>query len=94
MPRPREIPTDDRLLSAAEAGAICKVSRSRFDGYVKRFPLLMRGRRLVQATPGGRGTMRYLKSAVIAHLHLELTAERDPTPETDDVVAFTEQEAS
>lgn len=61
---------------------------------MKRFPLLMRGRRLVQATPGGRGTMRYLKSSVIAHLHLELTAERDPTAEADDVVASTEQEAS
>src|SRR5690606_17687077 len=31
MPRPRELPSDDCLLSAAEAGAICKVSRSRFD---------------------------------------------------------------
>ena len=94
MPRPRELPTDDCLLSAAEAGAICKVSRSRWDGYSQRFPLLLRGRRLVQATPGGRGTMRWLKSAVIAHLHLELASEREPTPETDDVVASTELEAS
>lgn len=94
MPRPRELPTEDCLLSAAEAGAICKVSRSRFDCYVKRFPLLIRGRRLVQVTPGGRGTMRYLKSAVIAHLHLELTAERKPTREADDAVASAEQEAS
>lgn len=94
MPRPRELPTHDCLLSAAEAGAICKVSRSRFDGYAKRFTLLLRGRRLVQATPGGRGTIRYLKSAVIAHLHLELACEREPTPEIDDAVASTEQEAS
>ena len=94
MPRPRELPTDDCLLSAAETGAICKVSRSRLDGYVKRFPLLMRGRRLVQVTPGGRGTIRYLKSAVIAHLHLELASDREPTPDTDHVVASTEQEAS
>ncbi len=94
MPRPRELPNEDCLLSAAEAGAICKVSRSRWDSYVARFPLLMRGRRLVQVTPGGRGTMRYLRSAVIAHLHLELSADREPTPDTDDVVASTEQEAS
>lgn len=94
MPRPRELPTEDCLLSAAEAGAICKVSRSRFDAYVRRFPLLMRGRRLVQVTPGGRGTIRYLKSAVIAHLHLELVSEREPAAEADDVVASTEQEAS
>lgn len=94
MPRPRELPADDCLLSAAEAGAICKVSRSRFDAYAKRFPLLIRGRRLVQVTPGGRGTMRYLKSAVIAHLHIELSAYREPTPETDDVVPSTEQEAT
>jgi hypothetical protein len=94
MPRPRELPTDDCLLSAAEAGAICKVSRSRWDSYSKRFPLLIRGRRLVQATPGGRGTIRYLKSAVIAHLHLELACERESTPETDDAVDRTEQEVS
>ena len=94
MPRPRELPAEDCLLSAAEAGAICKVSRSRWDSYSKRFPLLMRGRRLVQVTPGGRGTMRYLKSAVIAHLHLELSGEREPAPETDDVVASAEQEAT
>ena len=73
---------------------MCKVSRSRFDAYAKRFPLLMRGRRLVQATPGGRGTIRYLKSAVIAHLHLELACERESTPETDDAVDPAEQEAS
>lgn len=94
MPRPRELPADDRLLSAAEAGAICKVSRSRWDGYAARFPLLMRGRRLVQVTPGGRGTMRWLKSAIIAHLHTELASEREPTPETDDAVASTEEAVS
>ena len=94
MPRARELPADDRLLSAGEAGAMCKVSRSRWDSYSARFQLLLRGRRLVQVTPGGRGTMRWLKSAVIAHLHLELASEREPAPETDDVVASTEQEAS
>ena len=94
MPRSRELPTDDCLLAAGEACGLCKVSRSRWDGYSKRFPLLLRGRRLVQVTPGGRGTMRWLKSAVIAHLHLELSADRQPTPETDDVVASTELEAS
>lgn len=94
MPRPRELPTDDCLLSAAEAGAICKVSRSRWDGYVARFTLLRRGRRLVQVTPGGRGTIRYLKSAVIAHLHLELACEREATPETSDAADRAEQEVS
>jgi len=91
MPRPRELPADDCLLSALEAGAICKVSRSRWDCYSKRFPLLMRGRRLVQASPGGRGTMRWLKSAIVAHLHIELTADRAPTPVA---VAPDETEAS
>lgn len=66
---------------------MCKVSRSRWDSYVARFTLLMRGRRLVQVTPRGRGTMRYLKSAVIAHLHLELASERDRAPEPDEVLA-------
>ena len=94
MPRPRELPTDDCLLAAGEACGLCKVSRSRWDGYSKRFPLLLRGRRLVQVTPGGRGTMRWLKSAVIAHLHFELTSERERTSETDDVAASVEQEAT
>lgn len=78
MPRPRPMPLDDTLLSAAEAGAICKVTRSRWDRYSQRFPTLVRGRRLVQVTPGGRGTMRWLKSAVIEHLHRELPRDRPP----------------
>lgn len=80
MPRPRQVQIDDCLLSAEEAGAICKVSRSRWDSYSKRFPLLVRGRRLLQVTPGGRGTMRWLKSAVVSHIVFELTSDRAPTP--------------
>jgi hypothetical protein len=38
--------------------------------------------------------MRWLKSAIIAHLHLELASEREPTPEAGDAVASAEQEAS
>jgi len=80
MPRPLPLPLDDCLCSASEAGAICKVSRSRWDSYVRRFSALLRGRRLVQATPGGRGTMRWLKSALIEHLHRELSCRRPDAP--------------
>lgn len=80
MPRPRILPTEDGLLSAAEASGLVKVSRSRWDAYVKRFPTLLRGRRLVRVNAEGKGVMRYLKSAVIEHIHLELANDRPPTP--------------
>ena len=52
---------------------------------------------LVYENPNGavmRALEAEIKSAVIAHLHLELSGEREPAPETDDVVASTEQEAT
>lgn len=78
MPRPRILPTDDALLTAAEAGTLVHVSRSRWDAYWRRYEALVRGRRIVRANPNGKGVSRWLKSAVIQHIHLELTSERDP----------------
>ncbi len=78
MPRPRPLPSDDALLSAAEAAALVKVSRSRWDGYSRRFSALVRGRRVVQANPEGPGVTRWLRSAVIEHMHRELVRDRKP----------------
>ncbi len=78
MPRQRPLPLEDLLLNATEACAICKVSRSRWDGYAKRFPALVRGCRIVQVNPTGKGVARWLKSAVIEHIHRELPREREP----------------
>ncbi len=80
MPRPRPYPLDDALLSAEEACALVHVSRSRWDAYARRFHVLLRGQRLLQVTPGGRGSMRWLKSAVIEHMHTELAREREAAP--------------
>lgn len=77
MPRPRPLPLDDALLNAAEASALVKVSRSRWDAYVERFPALRRGRRIVQVNPTGKGVARYLRSAVVEHVHHELPRERE-----------------
>lgn len=77
MPRPRPLPPEDALLSAAEASALVKVSRSRWDAYVKRFPTLLRGRRLVRVNAEGRGVMRYLRTAVVEHIHLDLPCDRE-----------------
>jgi len=85
VPRQRQLPTDDALLSAGEACALVHVSRSRWDAYAKRFPALIRGRRLVQANPNGKGVYRWLRSAVIEHMHDEL--ERDRAPELVEVPA-------
>jgi len=86
MPRPRQLPLEDALLSAAEACALVKVSRSRWDTYARRFKALTRGRRVVQANPAGKGVVRWLRSAVIEHIHLELTFDRAETPVADGVV--------
>ncbi|MFO0931977.1 MAG: hypothetical protein U1E39_04630 [Planctomycetota bacterium] len=81
MPRPRILPTDDALLTAAEAGALVHVSRSRWDAYWRRYEALVRGRRIVRANPNGKGVSRWLKSAVIHHMHCELASDRDATSE-------------
>lgn len=94
MPRARQLPPDDALLDKEEARTLVKVSDSRWDGYWKRFPALVRGSRIVRVNPKGQGVRRWLHSAVVEHLHLELASEREPVPEADDVVASTEQEAS
>lgn len=82
MPRPRPLPPEDALLSAAEASALVHVSRSRWDAYARRFPALVRGRRIVQVNPEGKGVYRWLRSAVIEHMHRELARERPPAPRT------------
>ena len=96
MPRARILPVEDALLSAAEACALVHVSRSRFDAYAKRFPALIRGRRIVHANPNGKGVVRYLRSAVIAHMHVELTYDRALAPVVDEaaVAESDEQEES
>lgn len=78
MPRQRPIPLDDVLLNAIEACTICKVSRSRWDDYAKRYTALIRGCRIVQVNPTGKGVARWLKSAVVEHIHRELPREREP----------------
>jgi hypothetical protein len=77
MPRQRAIPLDDVLLNATEASTICKVSRSRWDTYAKRYPALIRGCRIVQVNPTGKGVARWLKSAVVEHIHRELPRDRE-----------------
>lgn len=80
MPRPRPLPAEDALLSAAEACALVHVSRSRWDAYAKRFPALLRGRRIVQVNPTGKGVVRWLRSSVIEHMHHELDREHPRPP--------------
>lgn len=80
MPRPRPLPTDDTLLDKEEARTLVKVSDSRWDSYWKRFPALVRGRRIVRVNPHGKGVTRFLKSAVIQHMHEELARERTAAP--------------
>jgi len=79
VPRPRALPVEDSLLSAAEACALVHVSRSRWDAYARRFKALIRGRRIVRANPGGKGVVRYLRSSVIEHMHVELSFDRADT---------------
>jgi len=80
VPRQRQYPTDDALLSAGESCALVHVSRSRWDGYARRHPALIRGRRIVRANPNGKGVARWLKSALIEHMHDELKRDRAPEP--------------
>lgn len=79
MPRARPLPADDSLLCRLVAGAMVGVSKSRWDSYAARFDTLRRGRRVVQVNPEGKGVYRWLKSAVIEHIHLELANERPPS---------------
>lgn len=72
MPRPRHLPLDDALLDLDEAAALCKVSPSRWKAYAARFPRLVRACRKVQVNPQGPGVDRWLKSALIEHMHLDL----------------------
>ena len=89
MPRPRQLPLEDSLLSATEACGLVHVSRSRWDAYARRFKALTRGRRVVHATPGGKGVVRWLRSSVVEHMHCELRFDRPdlPVDGVDDVVA-------
>jgi hypothetical protein len=78
MPRVSQaLPLDDALLSKAECGALCKVEKDRWPAYAQRFPALRRALRVVQVNPEGRGVDRWLKSAVIEHMHRELAHSKD-----------------
>jgi hypothetical protein len=85
MPRPRPLPSDDQLLDAEAARTLIIVSKSRWDGYWKRYPALVRGCRIVQVNPQGKGVRRFLRSAVIEHIHNELARERWPGARLDRV---------
>lgn len=91
MPRQRQLPLEDALLSAGEACALVHVSRSRWDGYAKRFPALLRGRRVVRVNPTGKGVVRWLRSALVEHMHCELSRDRVAATEVAEPV---ETEAS
>lgn len=91
MPRPKAYPVEDALLNATEACGLVHVSRSRWDAYARRYPALRRGRRIVQANPNGKGVARWLRSALIQHMHDELAPDRAPEP---DEVAADPEEAS
>jgi hypothetical protein len=80
VPRPKAYPETDALLSATEACGLVHVSRSRWDAYARRFPALVRGRRIVRANPGGNGVARWLRSALVEHMHDELERDRAPEP--------------
>ena len=68
-------------MSATEACGLVHVSRSRWDAYARRYPALRRGRRIVHANPGGNGVARWLRSALVEHMHDELERDRAPEPE-------------
>ena len=77
MPRPRNpLPADDALLSKAECGALCQVEKDRWPAYAQRFPVLRRALRVVLVNPNGTGVNRWLKSAVIEHMHREMPREK------------------
>jgi hypothetical protein len=76
MPRPRPLPAEDALLDIEEARTLLKVSKSRWDSYWKRSAALLRGCRRVQVNPQGKGVRRWLRSAVVEHMHHELARER------------------
>lgn len=79
MPRPKVVlPADDVLLNKAECGAMCKVEKDRWPGYAQRFPILRRGMRVVRVNPDGVGRRRWLKSAVLEHMHSEMPRTQAP----------------
>ena len=80
MPRPRQLPLDDALLDRDDSSSLIKVSPNRWDAYYRRFPALMRARRVVQVNEQGRGVFRWLRSGLIEHIHLELANDRPPVP--------------
>lgn len=78
MPRAR-LPLDDGLLTAGEAAARICISKNRWWTYYRRHECLVRGRRVVRVDEDGRGVYRWLRSAVIAHIHNELPSTREVT---------------
>jgi hypothetical protein len=78
-----QVPTGpDPLLSAAQAAAQVGISEARWWGYYKRHALLVSGRRITEATPGGKGRTKWIQSYVTAHIHTEMRHVRDGAPAT------------
>lgn len=72
MPRPKKKPLQDCLLSRGEAADLCDVSPRHFSAYALRWPALVEGTVHQVITPGTKGRIKYLHSAVMTHLREEL----------------------
>jgi len=59
---------------------MCKVEKDRWPAYAERFDALRAGRRFVRVNPSGPGVKRWLKSAVLRHMHEEMARERSTRP--------------
>ena len=75
---------EDALLSKHEAAALVCMGSEAYVRYARRWPMLVAGARIVRATPGSRGRVRWLKSALIQHIREELLR---PDLELDEVHA-------
>ena len=71
MARTKPLPVQDALLTARLAAALIGMSKSRWWAYARRYPALVRGRRFVSVM-GGKQSPRWLQSALVEHMHLEL----------------------
>ena len=75
---------EDALLTKHESAAFVCMGSEAFVRYARRWPTLVAGARIVRATPGSRGRVRWLKSALIQHIREELLR---PDLELDEVHA-------
>lgn len=75
MARAPVLPTRDRLLSKRACARLLGFHVTYWNRYYRQFTRLVRGRRYRSAKPGGKGVPRWLESAVIAHMHLDLVSQ-------------------